>query len=132
MLTGLNHITIAVSDLGCSLNFYINILGFKGHVQWEQGAYLSLGSLWLCLSLGEAKPNEDYSHIALSINPEDFELFSQRINSQQVKQWKINSSEGQSLYILDPDHHKLEVHIGDLASRLESLKSEPYKGLKWL
>jgi len=45
---------------------------------------------------------------------------------------ETNKSEGQSLYILDTDGHKLEIHVGDLKSRLKSLKIRPYKNLVWL
>ena len=44
----------------------------------------------------------------------------------------LNHSEGRSLYVLDPDGHKLEIHVGTLADRLESLKRKPYAGLVWL
>lgn len=50
MLTGLNHLTLAVSDVNRSFNFYNNLLGFVPHARWQTGAYLSLGELWLCLS----------------------------------------------------------------------------------
>ena len=40
MLRGLNHITIAVSDLERSVAFYIEIAGMKAHVLWDKGAYL--------------------------------------------------------------------------------------------
>ncbi len=39
MSLGPNHLIIAASDIPQSLNFYIDILGFHGHVQREMGAY---------------------------------------------------------------------------------------------
>ncbi|NOI71567.1 fosfomycin resistance glutathione transferase [Vibrio owensii] len=132
MLTGLNHITIAVSDLERSLDFYINALGFKGHVKWKQGAYLSLGDLWFCLSVDKPDEKSDYSHIAFSISQQDFTDFSHKLIQLDIAQWKENKSEGESLYLLDPDGHKLEIHSGDLYSRLESIKHQPYEGLEWL
>ncbi|MEF1303915.1 fosfomycin resistance glutathione transferase [Vibrio owensii] len=132
MLTGLNHITIAVSDLERSLDFYINALGFKGHVKWRQGAYVSLGDLWLCLSVDKPDEKSDYSHIAFSISQQDFTDFSHKLIQLDIAQWKENKSEGESPYLLDPDGHKLEIHSGDLYSRLESIKHQPYEGLEWL
>ncbi|EEZ85378.1 conserved hypothetical protein [Vibrio harveyi 1DA3] len=132
MLTGLNHITIAVSDLERSLDFYINALGFKGHVKWKKGAYLSLGDLWFCLSVDKPDEKSDYSHIAFSISQQDFTDFSHKLIQLNIAQWKENKSEGESLYLLDPDGHKLEIHSGDLYSRLESIKHQPYEGLEWL
>lgn len=127
MLKGLNHITIAVSDLERSLYFYINALGFKGHVKWKQGAYLSLGDLWLCLSVDKPDEKTDYSHIAFSISQQDFTDFSHKLIKLDIAQWKENASEGDSLYLLDPDGHKLEIHSGDLYSRLESIKHQLMK-----
>lgn len=136
MLTGLNHITLAVSNLNSSLSFYTTILGFKGHVKWATGAYLSLGDLWLCLSLGKPAPKQDYSHIAFSIPPLQFHIFQQQLRTHNVVEWKSNSSEGDSIYLLDPDEHQLEIHAGDLHSRLNSrlngLQLKPYKDLIWL
>ena len=132
MLTGLNHITLAVSDLSASLTFYTEVLGFTGHVQWDRGAYLSLGALWLCLSCGPVDSRQDYTHIALNIAPENFAAFAERLREQCVPEWQTNTSEGQSLYFLDPDGHRLEIHVGGLLNRLESLRSQPYTGLKWL
>jgi catechol 2,3-dioxygenase-like lactoylglutathione lyase family enzyme len=45
VLRGLNHLTIAVSDLDRSVDFYTEVLGMRGHVRWDQGAYLSLGEV---------------------------------------------------------------------------------------
>lgn len=55
MLTGLNHLTLAVTDVDRSLDFYRDLLGFVPHARWQSGAYLSLGELWLCLSLDAAR-----------------------------------------------------------------------------
>ncbi|PHI38276.1 glutathione transferase [Pseudoalteromonas sp. GCY] len=131
MLSGLNHITISVSDLEASLTFYNDLLGCELWVTWDKGAYLSLGDVWLCLSLGEPSPSSDYSHIAFNIAAEDFSTFSQVVLEKGVGVWQQNCSEGDSLYIFDPDHHKLEIHSGSLQSRLKSLQQQPYSGLTW-
>jgi catechol 2,3-dioxygenase-like lactoylglutathione lyase family enzyme len=132
MIKGVSHITLAVSDLHSSMVFYSQILGFKAHVSWDKGAYLSLQNLWLCLSVGEPRPSEDYSHIAWSVDQTDFCELRDSILSFGAKEWKSNTSEGESFYFLDPDGNKLEIHVGDLQQRLASLKRKPYKGLKWL
>ena len=131
MLQGLNHITLAVSDLDVAFEFYTKTLGMKPHVKWASGAYLSCGDLWFCLSLDNADPAKDYTHIAFTASPDEMEELRIKLNQTNVTEWKINSSEGDSIYLLDPDGHKLEIHCGDLQSRLTSLKDKPYKGLVW-
>ena len=130
VVQGLNHITLAVSDLPRSLAFYTGILGMTAHARWRDGAYLSLGTLWFCLSVDTSNPGRDYSHIAFSLAAEDFPAMADRLDAYNVRQWKQNRSEGDSLYILDPDGHKLELHAGDLHSRLASLTPESYPELE--
>lgn len=132
MISGLNHITIAVSNVQTSLDFYTQILGFTGHVVWESGAYLSINGLWVCLSKDTPSPAQDYSHIAWSVEADKFEDIKRTLLSAGVRQWKTNKSEGDSLYCLDPDGNKFEIHVGSLEQRLASLKTAPYKGLRWL
>lgn len=132
MISGLNHITVAVSDLATSLAFYCDLLGFKGHVKWRNGAYLTAGELWFCLSVDKPVPSADYTHVALSVSQSSLTKYRQLVVQHNVQQWKVNSSEGDSLYILDPDGNKLELHVGDLATRLSSLRDKPYENLVWL
>ena len=132
MINGLNHITIAVSNLDESLRFYGEVLGFKAHVKWAGGAYLTVGSLWFCLSIDTTCEKSDYTHLAFDVDESLFESYCTKLKELGVQEWKINKSEGSSLYILDPDGHKLEIHSGCLESRLESLKLKPYSGLEWL
>lgn len=133
MLTGLNHITLAVGDLARSIDFYGGILDLRLAARWDSGAYLSLGELWLCLSLEKLKieaPAQDYTHYAFSISRADFAPFVERLRRQGIKDWKDNRSEGESFYFLDPDGHKLEAHVGSLASRIEECRAHPYAGMQ--
>lgn len=131
MLTGLNHITLAVKDVNKSFDFYTNLLGMTAHAKWLKGAYLSLGDLWFCLNLDESKPSKDYTHIAFSISKMDFIAMKDHLVKHKIKEWKTNTSEGDSLYILDPDGHKLEIHVGNLKSRLKSMKNENFQNLEF-
>ena len=131
MLTGMNHITLAVSNVSESFTFYVETLGFTPRAQWKNGAYLSIGELWLCLSLDAVSIGKDYTHFAFSIEDEVFEAFAGRMKASGVKEWKFNKSEGKSLYFLDPDGHKLELHAGSLESRLKACRSQPYEEMKF-
>ncbi|MGK9173473.1 fosfomycin resistance glutathione transferase [Yokenella regensburgei] len=126
MLTGLNHITLAVNDVSRSFDFYVNTLGFSPKARWARGAYLTLDNLWLCLSADSVVPGEDYTHVAFNVESDDFERVVQHLKSAGVIEWKTNRSEGKSLYFLDPDGHKLEIHDGDLTSRLRACREKPY------
>ncbi|MGE8146844.1 fosfomycin resistance glutathione transferase [Pseudomonas frederiksbergensis] len=134
MLTGLNHLTLAVTDLNRSVAFYQGLLQLRLDATWDSGAYLSLPGLWLCLSLDplrQSGPAADYTHYAFTLSAVDFPPFVERLRSAGVKEWRDNRSEGASFYFLDPDGHKLEVHVGDLASRLEACRQKPYAGMKF-
>lgn len=120
MIRGLNHITLAVADVERALAFYRDVLGLTPVAVWPQGAYLEAGTLWLCLSRDDARhaePSPDYTHIAFDVAEEEFSAMSSRI-SASAPIWRDNRSEGASLYFLDPDGHKLELHVGSLTSRL--------------
>lgn len=121
IIRGLNHLTLAVSDVDRAVVFYGDVLGFAIAKIWPGGAYLTAGPLWLCLSLDPGTrqaPVPDYTHIAFDVAAEDFETMVERVRNAGATLWKDNRSEGQSLYFLDPDGHKLELHVGSLASRL--------------
>jgi catechol 2,3-dioxygenase-like lactoylglutathione lyase family enzyme len=134
MLTGLNHLTLAVTDLNRSVEFYQKRLQLRLEARWDTGAYLSLPGLWLCLSFDPLRKSEtaaDYTHYAFSLDAADFPLFVERLRSANVREWRDNRSEGASFYFLDPDGHKLEAHVGDLASRLAACRQRPYAAMKF-
>ena len=134
MLTSLNHLTLAVSDLPRSLAFYRDVLNLRVEATWDAGAYLSLPGLWLCLALDaqrRGEPSVDYTHYAFSLAEANFSLFVQTLKAANVREWRDNRSEGASFYFLDPDGHKLEAHVGDLASRLAACRLKPYSGMRF-
>ena len=134
MLGGFNHLTLAVTDLERSFAFYKDLLGFEPAAIWNTGAYLSLGELWLCLSLDSKRADRaapDYTHYAFDIAQDAFDAFRTRLLEAGVPEWRQNKSEGDSFYFLDPDGHQLEAHVGSLASRLAECRTAPYAGMRF-
>lgn len=133
-VSGLNHLTLAVTDLERAIAFYRDLLGCDLRAVWDAGAYLEAGELWLCLSLdGAAKESRrlDYTHYAFSVDAAGFDELATAIRAR-APLWKIDSSEGPSLYFLDPDGHRLELHLGDLRSRLDHYRSDPSSNVRIL
>ena len=88
---------------------------------------MAAGPLWLCLSHDpdtRPEPTPDYTHVAFDVAAEDFEAAVIRVRGSEATIWKENFSEGDSLYFLDPDGHKLELHVGSLQSRLVGMAAE--------
>ena len=134
MITGINHINLSVKDLKESFQFYQEVLGFKAIARWKKGAYFLAGDLWFCIFKDENTrdaPLKGYTHIAFTVSEQDFEKISQRIKNSQAKIWQQNTSEGASIYFTDPNHHKLEIHVSDLATRIKAAKENPYEGMEF-
>ncbi len=133
MVQGLNHITLAVSDADRSLAFYVDLLGLRLVARWPTGAYLLAGGVWLVLHQDAAtRPGAlpEYTHLAFSVPGEAFDEARHALQAAGVVVWQENTSEGASCYFLDPDGHKLEIHAGDLASRLADCRQRPWPGLR--
>ena len=131
-ITGLNHITLAVSDLDRAVTFYRDVLGCDLRARWREGAYLEAGSLWLCLShdvQAHPSPRPDYTHVAFAVPVENYAALRARLLAA-CPIWKDNASEGASTYFLDPDGHQLEIHVGTLESRLRYYRDHPEKGVE--
>ena len=122
MITGLNHLTFAVSDLERSMVFYTELLGFSARMRGPSSAYLEAGTLWLALVLDAAVrrgPAPEYSHAAFSVTAAEMPRLVTTLTRAGVRRWQ-ESDRSDSFYFLDPDGHKLELHSGDLENRLQS------------
>ncbi len=133
-VSGLNHITLSVSDLDRSFNFYLNILGFKPLVKWDKGAYLKAGNVWLAIIVDHRvllMKRDDYSHIAFTCTVGEYDVIVERLKAACAPEWSENTSEGASYYFEDPDRHQLEIHVGDLNTRLNEMRVNPWTELKF-
>ncbi|MFN3352004.1 MAG: VOC family protein [Brevundimonas sp.] len=130
-IRGLNHLTLAVTDLDRSVAFYAEVLGCELKAVWKSGAYLQAGPLWLCLSVDEAAGGlgADYTHYAFDVEADQFDDLVARVR-MHAPSWKDNRSEGASFYFLDPDNHRLELHVGTLASRLAHYRAKSDSGVQ--
>ncbi len=133
MVTGINHITFAVRDLEKAIAFYRDTLGMTLRATWDTGAYLTAGVAWVALNVDPnemSEPPNGGSHIAFTVAPEEFEAVTERILRAGAEVWRENRSEGASLYFTDPDGHKLEIHVSDLAARLAAMATDPPPGFQ--
>lgn len=133
-ITDINHITLACTDLNKSFAFYKDILGFKPLVKWDKGAYFLVGNFWFCLNVDvKVQQKLCYTHYAFSVNADDFKSMTNRILQSGAFVFKENTSPGESLYFLDPDGHKLEIHVENWSSRIKAKKVCPgsWKNVEW-
>jgi catechol 2,3-dioxygenase-like lactoylglutathione lyase family enzyme len=132
MVNGINHITISVSNITESFNFYNKILGLKPVMLSKYSAYLLCGTIWIALQ--EEKEinhsNALYTHIALNVKKRDYKKIVLKLKKLKVKEWKENNTEGESLYFLDPSGNKFEIHYSKLRNRIINGKKE-WKNVVW-
>jgi catechol 2,3-dioxygenase-like lactoylglutathione lyase family enzyme len=134
MIENINHITLAVEDIERSFPFYRDVLGLKPIAKWRNGAYLNAGDTWFALnqdSRVSKAMHGDYSHIAFTCSQTDFDTLKKKILDFGSIEWSENTSEGDSFYFTDPDGHHLEIHVGNMDSRLADMHKTPRDDIEY-
>lgn len=125
-VSGFNHVTIRVTDLGRSLSFYRDVLQMKLVHLGRKDAYLEWGDAWICLveRKGEVKASDSapgFDHVAFSIAEKDFDQAVEQLCSHGViaVRGPQERGGGRVFNFLDPDGTQLELHTGNLQKRIK-------------
>ncbi|TQR20647.1 FosM family fosfomycin resistance protein [Psychrobacillus vulpis] len=125
-IKGLNHLLFSVSNLNNSIQFYQTVFDAKLLVKGKSTAYFDLNGIWLALNLEDNIPrneiNQSYTHIAFTIDEEDFDSIYEKLKYLNVNILTGRSrdeKDKKSIYFTDPDGHKFEFHTGTLQARMD-------------
>jgi catechol-2,3-dioxygenase len=119
----LGHVVLTVSDLGKSVRFYGDVLGFRPVRTGERSVMFSSGRTHHELLLVQAQPDAGplperrslgMSHFALKVGDTDDELRAAlaELKAEDVKIDRITDhGESHSIYLRDPDGNQVEIYI---------------------
>jgi catechol 2,3-dioxygenase-like lactoylglutathione lyase family enzyme len=124
-LTGIHHITLTVSNVAASADFYIRHFGFRSLLDLGARNILSNGSVVLSVTLPSDKAapvpaNDRFSenrvgldHVSFSVaSLADLEAAAAYLDEQGVSRGEIRDLGGLGIYVMavrDPDNIQLEL-----------------------
>ena len=97
MITSINHITLAVTNIDRSFLFYRDILGLNPLVKWHNGAYFLVDDFWFVLNVDASRiPSPCYTTMLL------LSLVSNSRKHQNVFLNQVRKSLKQTLHLENP------------------------------
>ncbi|WP_067929347.1 VOC family protein [Alicyclobacillus shizuokensis] len=120
-----SHVTVNVSDLNKSLDFYVGQLEMRLVHRGRRDAYLEWGTAWVCLQerpeLASQRSQLGVDHVAFYIQPVAFHEAVEMLRRANVPivRGPVERGGGWTVNFLDPDGTQLELHTGTLAGRMK-------------
>lgn len=142
MINGLNHLTIHVTNLERSMDFYKNILGLVPMMKWDHGAYLGFptglngsgSSTMICLVANDnERLDPSGMEIAFATTESGLYEISKRYGKSSVVD-HCNPLSSEALRVTDPDGNNIALYCGDCNQQLHNLiiNTKHLKGAQWL
>jgi RimJ/RimL family protein N-acetyltransferase/catechol 2,3-dioxygenase-like lactoylglutathione lyase family enzyme len=125
VVKGFSHVTIDVSDLEKSLDFYVRTLGMTLVHHGRRDAYMEWGTAWICLQERQEmlpqRPQLGVDHVAFYVEPEGFHeaVEALRRSNVPIVRGPVERGGGWTVNFLDPDGTQLELHTGTLYERMK-------------
>ena len=126
-IKGLSHITFICKDIERTAKMFKGVFGAEevycsGNKTFSisREKFLQVANIWIAIMEGEPV-EKTYNHIAFQVNNKELEEFEAKVLSfglTILPGRKREDAEGRSLYFYDYDNHLLELHTGDLRTRL--------------
>jgi lactoylglutathione lyase len=111
-VTGINHVVLHVADIERSARFYTDVLGFEDRNRIEVAerkmSFLRCGDQGLDLFEvdSDVHAGEEMNHMALSVAASSVDEIEDQLSGLGISSERTPRS---SVFILDPDGHRLEV-----------------------
>ena len=97
-----------------------------------KSAYFLTGKVWITLDQrNEFTVSNNYSHICFNVDKNNYNDYVKNLKINDIKEWKINDTEGDSLYVLDDSENKLEIHFSGIEERIKYGKENWGNNVKW-
>lgn len=126
-VNGLSHITFVCKDLERTAKMFQGVFGAKevycsGNKTFSisKEKFLQVANIWIAIMEGEPV-EKTYNHVAFQVSDKELDKFEAKVRSfglTILPGRKREGAEGRSLYFYDYDNHLMELHTGDLNTRL--------------
>jgi len=133
MTKGISHITFIVKDLEKSAKLLEKVFNAKEvydskskNFSLSNEKFFKIGKIWVVIMHGRSLKEKTYNHIAFEVKEKDFVKYENRIKGLGLEMKPARprvKGEGKSIYFYDYDNHLLEIHSGNLQTRLKFYKS---------